>query len=142
VARLENRQDRRLLGRICDRLHDLARTPAGDEAAALTRYSAELAHALHLIEAAHQASAEAGETAGVAQAALRKLERGRVVLRTRLLRILAELDALATADLAGRGTGARDHLQAVRALTREWAFDIEAERELAALLGPASGARG
>jgi tRNA A-37 threonylcarbamoyl transferase component Bud32 len=142
VARLGNRQDRRLLGRICDRLHGLARTAAAGEAAALTRYAAELAHGLHMIEAAHQASAQADEAAGAAQTALRKLERGAVVVRTRLLRILTELDALATAELAGQGAVAREHLQTVRLLSQDWAFEVEAERELAALLAPVPGARG
>ena len=43
VARLETRQDRRLLGRICDRLEGLARTPAASETAPLSRYTADLA---------------------------------------------------------------------------------------------------
>jgi tRNA A-37 threonylcarbamoyl transferase component Bud32 len=139
VARIESRQDRRLLGRICDRLRALASTPLGSETPALTRYALELADRLCRIEAAHRASDEANEAVDAAQPGLRRMERAHVLVRTRLLRVLAELEALGAAELMGQGEAARAPLSRARQLAQDWSFDLEAERELAGLLAPQPG---
>jgi tRNA A-37 threonylcarbamoyl transferase component Bud32 len=134
-AGLKTRQDRRLLGRICERL-----TEAQAARAALVEHGVALAEGLLALEAAHDASATAGEDAGTAQSELRKLERRRVLVRAQLLRLSAHLDRAALADAAAGVAAASGVATEAGAELAHFAIDLEAARELEAYLRRSEGA--
>ena len=151
LRRLSSRQDRRLLARICERL---GRTPLDPASlAGLVARATDLAAALHALEQADAASSEAapGGDPSQAQSELRRLERGRVLLRAELLRLSSHLEAAAGATvLAGAEAGAREARSAAQ-VADELAVDLDAQRELemflaggrhgqeATVRGPATG---
>jgi hypothetical protein len=131
LSRLSSRQDRRLLARISERLGQL---PATLDAGALAGRAADLGDALRALDDADAATGTTPLAVEAAQGELRRIERGRVLVRAELLRVVTWLEAaVAAASRASAAEAARELAGAAGAV-EELALGAEAERDLTAFL--------
>lgn len=137
LRRSSSRQDRRLLARIHERLARLAGGAEADLIPASAARAVELATALGRLDQASQANESVALDRSNAQSELRRLERGRVLIRAELLRLSSHLEALASgAARRGLHGSDRDRAAALSAI-EAMATGVEAHRELEAFLRPA-----
>ncbi|HXU61302.1 MAG TPA: protein kinase [Polyangia bacterium] len=134
LPRLKSRQDRRLLGRLLDRLAAIQDGAFGELAGPLDARAALAASGLIAVE--HRRSeGEATADPARAQAELRREEQARVLFRRELLRVASRLDRLAL--LAAREQApAPEELGAVRDEVDALSTEIEAHQELQEWLRP------
>jgi len=134
LPRLRSRQDRRLLGRILERLARIDALGRHNLATDLQARAALLVDALANLDVMRAADASVSPEAERAQAELRREEVTRVVLRADLLRVASRLDdiclILARRDAAdsAEGTARIEHE------INEIALAVESEQEVATLL--------
>ena len=134
LAALASRQDRRLLARICDRLMKLHGAGLGAQLAPVADRTVQIAAAVQAVDQADAAWSGSPISSAAAQTELRRLERGRVLLRAELLRLSTHLDGLC-AGLARQGAErASTDLAAARSAAENLALDVQAEHELEAFL--------
>jgi hypothetical protein len=136
LSRLVHRQDRRLLARISERLDQL---PAPLDGTALGARAAELGEGLVALDRADAAMAGTGLGAEAAQGELRRVERGRVLVRAELLRVVTRLEAAVMAALRASAIEAARELAGAAGGLDELALGAEAERDLAVFLTAARG---
>jgi hypothetical protein len=134
LAGLASRQDRRLLARIGERLAQLEGTALDFPLGLCASRAADLAGALLALERGAQASSALPFDASEAQAEIRRVERGRVLLRAEMLRLSSLLESAVAAGLRQNVARAAAELASEAAVVDELALAAEAERELAAFL--------
>jgi len=137
LARLANRQDRRLVAQVIERLGQIHSLGHADAARGLAERAAELAAALVAFDERRSAAASVSVEPAGALEELRREEVMRVVVRAELLRASSWLDrfvlGLARANAAEAATVADDLRREVEAL----ADQFDAAAEVAAMLGKA-----
>jgi hypothetical protein len=134
LARLASRQDRRLLARICERLGQLRASALDVPLEPLARRGADLAAALVALEQGEAATSAAGLTASDAQMEIRRVERGRVLLRAELLRLVSRLEGAVWAILGASAQDAATAIAAEVAAGDDLRLAADADRELALFL--------
>jgi tRNA A-37 threonylcarbamoyl transferase component Bud32 len=138
LARLANRQDRRLVAHVIERLGQIQSLGHADAAQGLAERAAELAAALAAFDERRSAAASVSVEPARALEELRSEEVMRVVVRAELLRASSWLDrfflGLARANASDAATVADDLRREVDALTEQ----LDAAAEVAAMLGKAS----
>ena len=134
LPRLKSRQDRRLGGRILERLDQIETFERTDATAALATRAARVAEALVSLETRREHDASAPPTAGTALEELRREETMRVVLRTDLLRAASRLDRMILAITRAKVSGSSDEIGALDEQIRELATAVDAEQEIKGLL--------
>jgi hypothetical protein len=132
LGALQSRQDRRLLGRIAERQDDLVARGL-PEAATVADRVADLAEALVTVEQADVALAAAPLGDAAAQSELRRLERGRTLVRAELLHLASRLEALGRGLSVGPAATGELERQAAEAID-DLAITAEAHGELEAFL--------
>jgi hypothetical protein len=130
LRHLSQRQDRRLVARICARLDRLAGAAGGIDLRPVAARAREVAAALAAVDRADAALGRAAMATPRAQDELRRLERGRVLLRAELLRISSHLEALAAGEAQAHAHQATAALAAAREATAALALEVEADEEL------------
>jgi tRNA A-37 threonylcarbamoyl transferase component Bud32 len=139
LASIRSRQDRRLLGRIFERQHELRTGGAVDTGdGGVGNRAADLAEALAAVEDADAALTTAPLDNAAAQGELRRLERGRTLVRAELLHLAGRLEALTSrleAARAAQGELATCHaVRAIDDLADDLTMTAEAHAELEAFL--------
>jgi hypothetical protein len=134
LPRLRSRQDRRLVGRILERLARVEGLGRRELAAGLLARATLLADGLANLDAIRAAGDAVSPEPDRAQAELRREEVTRVVLRADLLRVASRFDdlclILARTDAGGSGEEAARLEKEIQ----EIALAVEAEQEVATLL--------
>jgi hypothetical protein len=145
LSELGRREDRRLLARLLDRLEVATDLGAGEIARLLGARAALDCRALVALDDARRgldeddlrrSAAREGEEGG-AQAALDRLrdgERQRGALIADLLRVLSRLDLVCLRLARAKGLDARQEIDFVSKEVANLAVELEAERDVAALL--------
>jgi len=134
LAKLETRQDRRLVARVLERLGQLHVSRQDDAVRALATHAAEAAEGLNLLDAHRTAAASLPSDPQTALRDVRRDEMAGVVLRATLLRAASLLDTLVLALSRVETAASRSEIAALEGQIRELAFDIDAQSELAGLL--------
>jgi tRNA A-37 threonylcarbamoyl transferase component Bud32 len=139
LASIRSRQDRRLLGRIFERQHELGAGGAVDIGdGGVAGRAADLAEALGAVEEADAALTMAPLDNAAAQGELRRLERGRTLVRAELLHLASRLEALASRLEAARAAqgdlAGCDAVRAIDDLADDLTMTAEAQAELEAFL--------
>jgi hypothetical protein len=134
---LGGRQDRRLVARLVERLGQIAALGHGEVAAPLARRAAEAAQALLALEERRRHDVAIRADVAGALEELRREERQRVLLQTYLLRAASRFDDLALAATRA-GAAAPDEKARIAAEIRDLGLAIDADEEVARLLGEAS----
>jgi len=134
LPRLRSRQDRRLVGRILERLARVEALGRRELSGGLVARAALLVEGLANLDVVRGAGASAPAEPERALAELRREEVTRIVLRADLLRVASRLDGLCLL-LAGRRADDSDEETArLEREVQEIALQVESEQEVAALL--------